>query len=559
MDYLNLTRYEKGMTAEYIFLTNIRLHGGTYTRTGTAKNYTLINDLTRIVKSLPYTPSYDEFAVLRYYKQDVPVDHRYRPRVVAEALVWLQNNNRIRIHNPSILDMPTIVTMRNEDSNTYRDGLTIDVSDTEGNVINAIFQKENGNEWSNDTDDSDTDEETDDKEKDNNNLENDIANAKKWKPSTQTHSKVIEEELLATPNNPEIVNHLQELKEMLQREPITTGRTAAMNTINTPALIREKPKHTDWINVYTHPQEYWEKAFPWNYPYGYGGPSDPHFILDTLEEYHDHILQRGAGLQGRRFQEDYLSIFATYSYNMHRKVGNASYAASRNLRTRSVTLHDSSLLNLANLQINEETKHAEEFNEDEEIKNQKETETIVTKSDIEMVLKYLTEIDTKKDIHVKNALQQRLGINVVEPHVTEERIKQLAQRLIPFSRNLPGTSLYFNYQKLNFTAMAQSPLILAKARWRYFLTFAYPDLYISRLYEMILKSDDSQTDEQLEAIVKDLPLDDRKYLSSRNPALVLRLFCAKQNAIWKYIIMGQNKPYGDVTDFVTKKEVSKHY
>ena len=40
-----------------------------------------------------------------------------------------------------------------------------------------------------------------------------------------------------------------------------------------------------------------------------------------------------------------------------------------------------------------------------------------------------------------------------------------------------------------------------------------------------------------------------------HPALVARLFIFKQDCIWKYLVMGEAKPFGEVTDYWRRFEV----
>lgn len=40
-----------------------------------------------------------------------------------------------------------------------------------------------------------------------------------------------------------------------------------------------------------------------------------------------------------------------------------------------------------------------------------------------------------------------------------------------------------------------------------------------------------------------------------HPALVARLFEFKQDCIWKYLVMGEAKPFGEVTDYWRRVEV----
>lgn len=41
----------------------------------------------------------------------------------------------------------------------------------------------------------------------------------------------------------------------------------------------------------------------------------------------------------------------------------------------------------------------------------------------------------------------------------------------------------------------------------------------------------------------------RMYLLRNHPAIVARLFDTKQEFIWKYLLMGENRPFGTIKDY----------
>lgn len=62
---------------------------------GHAHSYTIVNDVTAVAARLPWLPSINTFAILKY-KNDVCVKElRYRPGVVRKALTWLQQHNHL--------------------------------------------------------------------------------------------------------------------------------------------------------------------------------------------------------------------------------------------------------------------------------------------------------------------------------------------------------------------------------------------------------------------------------------------------------------------------------
>lgn len=62
---------------------------------GHAHSYTIVNDLTAVAARLPWLPSINTYAILKY-KNDVCVKElRYRPGVVRKALTWLKKYNHL--------------------------------------------------------------------------------------------------------------------------------------------------------------------------------------------------------------------------------------------------------------------------------------------------------------------------------------------------------------------------------------------------------------------------------------------------------------------------------
>lgn len=62
---------------------------------GSAHTYNIVNDLTRVASQLPWLPTINSYAVLKY-KNDVCVKElKYRPAIVKRALTWLKNNNHL--------------------------------------------------------------------------------------------------------------------------------------------------------------------------------------------------------------------------------------------------------------------------------------------------------------------------------------------------------------------------------------------------------------------------------------------------------------------------------
>ena len=373
-------------------------------------------------------------------------------------------------------------------------------------------------------------------------------------------------------SDPDLLTHLELLKAALQSDKPVTASSA--HKPDGSGVARDLQASTS-VNVYSSPEFYWERTFPTLYPYGYGGPSDDFFPFRHMSDYHCHILRRGGGQSGRRFQNNAGSIFATYTYEMKRKVGGIAFAATRketistevdeltNVGTvkallgtlvrgkagEVVDLRENFMDYQRSLQQNSEAKEAE-------------GEAAVVVSDVSGATPLesgdgsgVGESDAAIPV-VVGSYQQPL---TTKEETEFEKLVQLTKRLIPFAKQAQGTPMHINYERKNMLTMLTNPYVTDVASWRWFLTFAYADLYDSRLYEIVLNFVDSAGRNdwaRRSEKVKFMSKKERKRHLKNHPALVARLFNAKQFCIWKYILAGIDMPFGQLLDFLRRVEVN---
>lgn len=320
----------------------------------------------------------------------------------------------------------------------------------------------------------------------------------------------------------EIVSQLESLRNIVSGEQLQTNRSAI------PAMERSSADNR-YVNVYHAPRYYWEKCFPYLYPYGRGGPSDPFFRMDTLRNYHCHLLRRGGGRDGRRFQSCAVHVFVTYTYEMKRKIGSMSYAATRSDNTDT-------------------------------------SNTLTSKAVVGTLVECLSnaEEDEPLDIDVlyerikrkRNSAGSSCGQPAVNDAEVLSQVKHLMQRLVPYAKQAPGTTMHMNFERKNMLAMITAPTIIAHAKWRWFGTFNYGDMYESRFYENVMDEVDLPAEwEDRESIVAGYSKKTRQKLLRSHPALVARIYEEKMSCLWRHVLHGNDAPVGPIADFMRRVEV----
>lgn len=309
----------------------------------------------------------------------------------------------------------------------------------------------------------------------------------------------------------EIVSQLENLRDIIG------DRSTSKENTDAPSMERSSADNR-YVNVYSSPQYYWERCFPNLYPYGRGGPSDPSFAIRKMSEYHAHVLLRGGGKNGRRFQNCASHIFATYTYDLKRRVGNMSYAATRGDSSNTDEVLTSKAVVGTLLEC---------------IANSTEDEPL--------------EIETLYARAQAKQSDQGVGLETVVNDATVlSRVNDLLKRIVPYANHAPGTPMYMSFARKNLLAMVTAPVITIDACWRWFATFAYADMYESRVFEIVLDAVLDYADR--EDVVSGYNKKTRSRILRTHPALVARVFHEKQDALWTYVLYGSDKPLGDILD-----------
>lgn len=326
----------------------------------------------------------------------------------------------------------------------------------------------------------------------------------------------------------DIVAQLENIRSVVLGEAMPS----AQNT--TPSMERSSADN-QYVSPYRNPHFYWEKCFPVLYPYGRGGPSDPFFQIKKLRDYHRHVLRRGGGKDGRRFQNNPGHIFATYTYEVKRRVGNMAYAA-----TRDDTADTNTVL----------TSKAVVGTLVECLRNSTEDEPL----DIDIL--YERSKSSVPTSTSGNSITASDECGIVNDTVALGRVKGLVQRLVPFAKQAPGTPMHMSFERKNMLAMIMAPVIVNHACWRWFATYTYSDLYESRVYEIVVPMiGDIIEYADREKVVCEYDKKMRTKILRAHPALVARVFHEKQECLWQYVLCGTDHPLGVIEDYMRRVEV----
>jgi hypothetical protein len=110
-------------------------------------------------------------------------------------------------------------------------------------------------------------------------------------------------------------------------------------------------------------------------------------------------------------------------------------------------------------------------------------------------------------------------------------------------------------ERCKLMAMLASPDVTSAGIWRWFLTITPNDIYDSRLYEILAAEQDVLWDSCYRALqAKVMGKEDRKKLLTDHPALAARLFDIKLKCIFDCILLGKDKPLGEIVDFFKRIE-----
>lgn len=334
-----------------------------------------------------------------------------------------------------------------------------------------------------------------------------------------------------------IMSQFEKVRTIIAAEQTSRKRKAV-------GTMHRSSEDNVYVNVYSSPQYYWEKCFPTLYPYGRGGPSDMFFRLKDMQTYFKHILRRGGGQDGRRFQNNPAHMFVCYTFETRRRVGSVAYAATKDetaTTTKELTSQElmSTLVECFSQSPEDEAIQLEPlFDRVQQEKSEEHTKAPEGQS---------------SSASVRDGTGEGIEINKLE---TLQKLEKLLQRIVPYAKQLPGTQMHMRYERLNMLSMLTSSAIVTKAHWRWFLTWAFPDKFDSRTFEnLIPMGGDIPEWMEREDVVSKMECSTRAKLLRDHPAIVARMFHEKQECIWKWILLGSDHPVGWIEDYIRRVEV----
>ena len=251
------------------------LRPGEHYRTKPGPTYTFINDLVKTTSQLPRMLDKDDIALIRHKNDNKQVDYQYRPYRVWSALRWLKDNNHL--YKDIELVWPTNIAWQSS-TDQYMDIPFIDMSEED---VAELHNELNAN----------------------------IATTLTGFTGNIELQQETDVLLFATSD---INTHEEDIRQILDPTSLVRHSSSGIRQFTSP---------------YQDPDFFWAKCFPCLYPYGFGCPSDPYSKLKQLKPYVQHILQRGGGPQGRRFQSTPHFYFAVYHYESRRNIGSIAYQA----------------------------------------------------------------------------------------------------------------------------------------------------------------------------------------------------------------------------------------
>jgi hypothetical protein len=210
---------------------------------------------------------------------------------------------------------------------------------------------------------------------------------------------------------------------------------------NEKTKVMERNAKFEFVTAYMNPQYYLPRCFPTLFPYGRGCPSDINGCDITMGAHCAHMLCRGGGPNPRSFQNCTNYIFTMYTMEMKRKIGGVAYIT--------------------------EKKYLNESQEEDKPPTAEE------------ILKLLSYLEDDGSV-IRNITSD---ITANEMH--HDEMKRLLNRLIPYAKGLQGTPMQISHEKAKLMAMIASPIINKEGSFRWFTTFAPPDLYENRLMEIV--------------------------------------------------------------------------
>ena len=138
--------------------------------------------------------------------------------------------------------------------------------------------------------------------------------------------------------------------------------------------------------------------------------------------------------------------------------------------------------------------------------------------------------------------------------IPDEEVRKLINRLVPFSKSIPGTNVYFKNEQKKLMSIIASP-VYKDHPWTWFVTMSNADIF-EEYIDRILYSDGN-------GIAVDghtqLSRTERAALLRVNPALASRTFMLKQELLLDYIRNSKGLPLGPIEDIWVRVEFQRSW
>ena len=295
------------------------------------------------------------------------------------------------------------------------------------------------------------------------------------------------------------------------------------------------PRHPEGLAHPSFDNFFYEKAFPSLFPYGYGGPNDRHGLRQ--HEYVELLLKRGGTPDMRRFGTYPPFMMAVYSYKMRKIAGGVAYVASLNIDAAAQGEGRGALSDAVS-----------------KLKDAPDAETMI---------RMLKSEDGKLAKHILRKLE-------------------------PYAERLEGSPAHILKARKELFARLGSPVMrVDTAAPTVFTTMSPADRFYPELPHILKSSkevfgaassgagsdgsvggggggagtpqpSDSEDDVEIHIEhVKDshgYTKAERVRMLREHPVLAARLFESRHRLLMKHIYMGEDKPFGEVTDYWVRIE-----
>jgi hypothetical protein len=405
--------------------------------------FSVINDLSVLVPSLPRNPSIDDFALLRSASDtSTSPTHRYSPYKVLKALKWLSTNNHL-------YEGKVIIPV--DDEHWQGDG-AIDPLDLEYITIDEEFAVE----------------------------EIDVAVGIDGHAANPGAAPTGASDILLIPgeNTEDIMTQVRNI--------LTPDESSNVPRVLTRAtgIVASMHKTNFFI----------QRAFPYLYPYGRGGPEEGGFKFNAI--YIKHVLELGLD---RSFQQCPNFIFYSYRWVMRKGCGQIAFLGSRN--------------------------------------SSAEVENDLTVETAQAFLRY-AKTAAPNDVQLLSHAKMRLLMN----------------KLQPFASEIPGTDLFFQRERKQLMSIISSAVTTSIGSWDLFATTSMNDTYLPEFYDNVVTSvrssylqNWSNVEDRMRASDV-LTWSERCQLLRDHPYLAARLFDLQLTLFIKHILYGKHEPYGTILD-----------